>query len=207
MHRQISAALTSGALRSAELKQLRRSLLHVAHALSSLTAQWSVSIGLEAQLLRLLTLVDAEASASFSFPKHERTLKYAELVRPQVALDSLRAENYRYFEDFFFRSAHVGTEAWAFVIHEFIRHAMRIASLGQWREAALDVRMAARLLSYLGDHVYTLTNMNTKDYMLLKVFHFIHRHHDVNAVLCVFIMSMSYRVVTKLHETSCVFAA
>lgn len=48
---------------------------------------------------------------------------------------TLSAEEYEHEEDFFFRTVHLGSECWAFVVHNRIATAQQLAEEGQWHLA------------------------------------------------------------------------
>ena len=49
---------------------------------------------------------------------------------------TLSGEVYEHEEDFFFRTVHLGTECWAFVVQNRIAIAQQCAEEGQWHIAA-----------------------------------------------------------------------
>ena len=53
----------------------------------------------------------------------------------QVVEATLSAEEYEHEEDFFFRTVHLGSECWAFVVHNRIATAQQLAEEGQWHLA------------------------------------------------------------------------
>jgi len=114
--------------------------------------------------------VDGPSSRGISrLPERPNNLDYAILVRPQVCSDSFLKENYNHTEDFFFRTVHLGTECWAFIAISRIDAAKAYASKNLWNQAASQIRYAAKILNYLGDHVFLLTAMVIRDYLQLKV--------------------------------------
>lgn len=54
----------------------------------------------------------------------------------QVVEATLSGEVYEHEEDFFFRTVHLGTECWAFVVQNRIAIAQQCAEEGQWNIAA-----------------------------------------------------------------------
>ena len=56
--------------------------------------------------------------------------------RMQVVEATLSGEVYEHEEDFFFRTVHLGTECWAFVVQNRIAIAQQCAEEGQWNIAA-----------------------------------------------------------------------
>ena len=147
----LHAALTA-ALRSCS-PDARRSLAGTVRALAnafrSHTGLWSVGLGLEPQLNQLC----AAAGLPPLLAERPRCLDYALLVRPRAAADTLLREEYRHAEDFFFRTVHLGTECWAFVAGSRLRAGAAYARGHEWRQSALQIDCAARILEYLGDHV------------------------------------------------------
>lgn len=87
----------------------------------------------------------------------------------QVCADTLLKEDFEHVEDFFFRTVHLGTECWAFVILNRLEIGLRDAQEGSWHNAAAHLRMTGRMLEYLGQHVMMLCSMTLSDYLPLKV--------------------------------------
>ena len=52
---------------------------------------------------------------------------------------TLSGEVYEHEEDFFFRTVHLGSECWAFVIHNRIAIARQQAEEGQWHIAGARI--------------------------------------------------------------------
>ena len=75
----------------------------------------------------------------------------------QVVEATLTTETYEHSEDFFFRSVHLGTECWGFIVHNRINQAHDLARKGHWHDAAAHVIQAARMINYLGEHILLLT--------------------------------------------------
>ena len=126
----------------------------------------TLGFGFENQIAELCNIVGVPVQPSL---KKETSLDYALLVRPQVAIDTLIKEKYNHAEDFFFRTVHLGTECWAFIAISRIKVAKDYASSQIWYQAAAQIRYAASILNYLGDHVMLLTAMVLRDYLELKV--------------------------------------
>ena len=127
----------------------------------------SVGLGIEYQLNELGKL--AGLSGNMVMREGRKYLDYQLLVRPQVVADTLFEEEYRHDEDFFFRTVHLGTECWAFVAVSRIQAAKEFASQHKWNQASIQIRYAAQILNYLGDHVLILSSMVLRDYLELKV--------------------------------------
>ena len=51
----------------------------------------------------------------------------------------MSGEVYEHEEDFFFRTVHLGTECWAFVVHNRIAIAEQLAEEGQWHLAGARI--------------------------------------------------------------------
>lgn len=147
LHSAVTAALASASA------DTRRSLTATVRALvnsfRSHTGLWAVGLGPEPQLNRLC----AAAGLPPLVAERGRCLDYALLVRPRAAADTLLREEYVHAEDFFFRTVHLGTECWAFVAGSRLRAAAACARGREWRQATVQMRCAARILEYLGDHV------------------------------------------------------
>ncbi len=126
----------------------------------------TLGFGFENQIAELCNIVGVPVQPAL---RKEMSLDYALLVRPQVAIDTLIKEKYNHAEDFFFRTVHLGTECWAFVAISRIKVAKDYASSQIWYQAAAQIRYAASILNYLGDHVMLLTAMVLRDYLELKV--------------------------------------
>jgi len=127
----------------------------------------SVGLGIEYQLNELGKL--AGLNDNMVMREGRKYLDYQLLVRPQVVADTLFEEEYRHDEDFFFRTVHLGTECWAFVAVSRIQAAKEFASQHKWNQASIQIRYAAQILNYLGDHVLILSSMVLRDYLELKV--------------------------------------
>lgn len=80
-------------------------------------------------------------------------LDYDALVRPWLCEQTLAGEAHSAAEDFFFRTVHLGTDCWASVALARMRSSAALAGAGSWHAAAARATQAARILSYLGDHV------------------------------------------------------
>ncbi len=126
----------------------------------------TLGFGFENQIAELCNIVGVPVQHTL---KKEMSLDYALLVRPQVVVDTLLKERYNHAEDFFFRTVHLGTECWAFIAISRIKVAKDYASTQIWYQAAAQIRYAASILNYLGDHVMLLTAMVLRDYLELKV--------------------------------------
>ena len=50
---------------------------------------------------------------------------------------------YEHEEDFFFRTVHLGSECWAFVVHNRVSIAQQLAEEGQWHLAASRIIQVA----------------------------------------------------------------
>lgn len=129
-------------------------------------ANGSVGLGIEYQLNELGKLAGLNGMVMREGRKY---LEYSLLVRPQVVADTLFDEEYRHDEDFFFRTVHLGTECWAFIAVSRINAAKQFASQHKWNQASIQIRYAAAILNYLGDHVLMLSSMVLRDYLELKV--------------------------------------
>ena len=128
---------------------------------------WSVGIGWEQQLRQLRESVGL---APLPETLKREYLDYAVLVRPACVANTLLRENYRHEEDFFFRSVHLGTECWGFIVLDRLRSAIeQVQKYDHWQNAAAHLRSAAHILDYLGQHVMMLTSMVLRDYLRLKV--------------------------------------
>ena len=68
----------------------------------------------------------------------------------QVVEATLSGEVYEHEEDFFFRTVHLGSECWAFIVHNRIAIAQQAAEQGQWNIASariIQVRSVSLLCS------------------------------------------------------------
>jgi len=61
----------------------------------------------------------------------------------QVVEATLSGEVYEHEEDFFFRTVHLGTECWAFVVLNRIGIAQQCAEEGQWHIAGARIIQAS----------------------------------------------------------------
>ena len=61
----------------------------------------------------------------------------------QVVEATLSGEVYEHEEDFFFRTVHLGSECWAFVVHNRVAIAQQCAEEGQWNIAAARIIQAS----------------------------------------------------------------
>ena len=57
----------------------------------------------------------------------------------QVVETTLSGEVYEHEEDFFFRTVHLGSECWAFIVHNRIGIAQEAAEQGQWNIASARI--------------------------------------------------------------------
>ena len=78
------------------------------------------------------------------------TLRYCLLIlssdsqlMAQVVEATLSVEVYEHEEDFFFRTVHLGSECWAFVVHNRVAIAQQCAEEGQWNIAAARIFQAS----------------------------------------------------------------
>jgi tryptophan 2,3-dioxygenase len=154
-----------GRMSQAEKNSLIKTVLNITSVFHGNFQRWTVGLGLEPQLNELRAAVGLDP-LSFC---HSVFLDYNALVRPHVAEETLTKERYKYAEDFFFRTVHLGTECWAFIALARLQSAADHATAGHFHVAAARAHQAARILDYLGDHVMLLTQMNLKDYLDLKV--------------------------------------
>jgi hypothetical protein len=147
LHSALTAALAAA---SADTRRsLTATVRSLVNAFRSHTGLWAVGLGPEPQLNRLC----AAAGLPPLVAERPRCLDYALLVRPQAAADTLLREEYGHAEDFFFRTVHLGTECWAYVAGSRLRAAAAYARGHEWRQATVQMRCAASILEYLGDHV------------------------------------------------------
>lgn len=151
----------------AERNSLIKVVLNITNTFDSSFSRWTVGLGIEHQLNELR--VAAGLAEEARFRARARNLDYAQLVHPEVVEATLSGEVYEHEEDFFFRTVHLGSECWAFVVHNRVAIAQQCAEEGQWNIAAARIIQAARMLHYLGDHILMLTSMNLRDYLRLKV--------------------------------------
>lgn len=151
----------------AEHNSLIKVVLNITNTFDSSFSRWTVGLGIEHQLNELR--VAAGLAEEARFRARARNLDYAQLVHPEVVEATLSGEVYEHEEDFFFRTVHLGSECWAFVVHNRVAIAQQCAEEGQWNIAAARIIQAARMLHYLGDHILMLTSMNLRDYLRLKV--------------------------------------
>ncbi|KAL0021755.1 hypothetical protein WJX79_004279 [Trebouxia sp. C0005] len=151
----------------AERNSLIKVVLNITNTFDSSFSRWTVGLGIEHQLNELR--VAAGLAEEARFHARARNLDYAQLVHPEVVEATLSGEVYEHEEDFFFRTVHLGSECWAFVVHNRVAIAQQCAEEGQWNIAAARIIQAARMLHYLGDHILMLTSMNLRDYLRLKV--------------------------------------
>jgi len=150
-----------------EKQSIRKMIRNITGTFQLSFRDWTVGVGMEEQLSRLLELVGLRP---FQESFGRKYLDYAALVQPQVIVDALQNVDYRHNEDFFFRAVHLGTECWCFVIKSRLQSAMmQIRENGHWHNAAAHVRGAAGIFEYLGSHVMMLTSMVLRDYLILKV--------------------------------------
>lgn len=137
----------------------------VVSTFTALFSNGTLGLGIEFQLNELGKLAGL---VGCTLKEGRRYLDYALLVRPQVVASTLFDEEYRHDEDFFFRTVHLGTDCWAFVAVSRVVAAKAFAAKRQWYQAAIQIRYAAAILNYLGDHVLMLTSMVLRDYLELK---------------------------------------
>ncbi|KAL3134108.1 hypothetical protein ABBQ32_008530 [Trebouxia sp. C0010 RCD-2024] len=159
--------LTRDEMTVAERNSLIKVVLNITNTFDSSFSRWTVGLGLEHQLNELRVAAGLEEEARFR--TRARNLDYAQLVQPEVVEATLSTEEYEHEEDFFFRTVHLGSECWAFVVHNRISTAQQLAEEGQWHLAGSRIIQAAKMLHYLGDHILMLTSMNLRDYLRLKV--------------------------------------
>ncbi len=153
---------------ASECVSVTKVVRNITNAVEGAFSAWSVGLGIEAQLNELRAVVGLSRIASFDAREHSgRHLDYARLVRPEVVAATYHA--YPHAEDFFFRSVHLGTDCWSFVVTRRLESARSLASQGEWFTASARVRQAAHILEYLGKHVMMLTSMVLRDYLELKV--------------------------------------
>ena len=110
---------------------------NVTNAVEALVAGWTVGLGLEAQLNALresVGLPRLPALDAFS-----AFLDYRRLVRPEVVAATYEDEAYAHSEDFFFRSVHLGTDCWAFVVHNRLEGAREVGEQGRGEEGIPSV--------------------------------------------------------------------
>ncbi|KAL0045339.1 hypothetical protein WJX82_004255 [Trebouxia sp. C0006] len=151
----------------AERNSLIKVVLNITNTFDSSFSRWTAGLGIEHQLNELR--VAAGLAEEARFRARARNLDYAQLVHPEVVEATLSGEVYEHEEDFFFRTVHLGSECWAFVVHNRVAIAQQCAEEGQWNIAAARIIQATRMLHYLGDHILMLTSMNLRDYLRLKV--------------------------------------
>lgn len=146
---------------------LRKLVRNIISAFQENFTSWPVGLGIEHQINKLADIIGLnEKNRVFV---HPHSLDYALLVRPQIVADTLLKENYVHAEDFFFRSIHLGSECWAFIAVSRLNAAKDYAKPQRWYQAAIQIRYAANIMNYLGDHVLMLTQMVVRDYLELKV--------------------------------------
>ncbi|KAL0039762.1 hypothetical protein WJX77_007166 [Trebouxia sp. C0004] len=168
LQRLINAVVASkDGMTVAERNSLIKVVLNITNTFDSSFSRWTVGLGIEHQLNELR--VAAGLAEEARFRARARNLDYAQLVHPEVVEATLSGEVYEHEEDFFFRAVHLGSECWAFVVHNRVAIAQQCAEEGQWNIAAARIIQATRMLHYLGDHILMLTSMNLRDYLRLKV--------------------------------------
>lgn len=162
-------AHTVPTLTPSEKNSVTKVIRNITNALEGALRDWSVGLGIEGQLNELRAVVGLPLLASFE--ARERSgchLDYSRLVRPEVVAATYK-DDYAHAEDFFFRSVHLGTDCWAFIVTRRLESALALASQGEWFKACALVRHASHMLCYLGEHVMMLTSMVLRDYLELKV--------------------------------------
>jgi len=159
----IRAALP--AMSMAERNSLIKVVINLTNTAFGSFERWSVGLGLEPQLN---TLREAVGLPKIKF-QHTYWLDYSAIVRPEVCKKTLTFKDTWTYEDFFFRTVHLGAECWAKIALARLISARELASAGQWHVAAARILQASRILDYPGSHVMLLTSMNLRDYLMLKV--------------------------------------
>lgn len=175
LHSAMVDAFHGGKCSADEQKTLQKVLRSLINAFHLHFGSFHLGLGIEHQINML-----GEVAGVFDdsvngqggvprLPERPLNLDYAILVRPQVCCDSFLKEKYTHTEDFFFRTVHLGTECWAFIAISRIDAAKSYAAKNLWNQAAAQTRYAAKIMNYLGDHVFLLTAMVIRDYLQLKV--------------------------------------
>ncbi|KAA6422051.1 MAG: hypothetical protein FRX49_08069, partial [Trebouxia sp. A1-2] len=125
----------------AERNSLIKVVLNITNTFDSSFSRWTVGLGIEHQLNELR--VAAGLAEEARFRARARNLDYAQLVHPEVVEATLSGEVYEHEEDFFFRTVHLGSECWAFVVHNRVAIAQQCAEEGQWNIAAARIIQAS----------------------------------------------------------------
>jgi len=158
-----------GSLSLSDQRALSNLARNMSGAFDAAFSSWSVGLGIEDELNDLRQAVGLQALKSLANRQSCLYLDYKRMVQPEVILHTLESETYVHTEDFFFRSVHLSTECWCFVALHQLASALRLASSGQWHDAAALMRHAALVIEYMGMNISTLGCMNLRDYLGLKV--------------------------------------
>lgn len=152
-------------LSHAQVSSLKNVITRIVTSFQMFFVRWTVGMGIEPQLNHLASLVGLPKIIS----EKENCLDYTLLVRPQKVTETLTMESFDHAEDFFFRSVHLGTDCWAFIVSYQLKNALDLAEACQWDRAAALIQQVSLIFNYLGDHVMMLTAMVLRDYLELKV--------------------------------------
>ena len=160
---------------SSELKQTMKMMVSsIYRSLRSISLTYNTLLGIESQLNSIIHLVEMNelyADCASWINNYSLQLAYENVVQSKIILHTSFAENYEHFEDYFFRTVHLGTESWGKVGLSFVDKAYASAAKHEWKQAAYYVEFASDILSYMGNHILALSSMNVRDYLVYKVMH------------------------------------